>query len=65
MAPRKPKHGGRREGAGRPAGGGEHGDLLRVRASEELLDRLRERAEREGVTVAAIVRRALERELAE
>jgi hypothetical protein len=61
--PRKPKHGGRREGAGRPAGSGELGGLLRVHASEELLERVRLRAEREGVSVAVIVRRAIERGL--
>jgi hypothetical protein len=57
--PAKAQHGGARPGAGRPAGTGEHDAWLRIRASQELVDKVQARADRDGVTFAAWVRAAL------
>lgn len=57
---RKPRVGGAREGAGRPPKTGEaRTERLPVKVSPTELDELRARADREGRTLADLVRSAL------
>lgn len=57
---KKPTHGGVRDGAGRPPKAGEARSVpIPVKLSPTELDTLRARAEREELSLAALVRRAL------
>ena len=68
-SPIKNTHGGKREGAGRPAGAknkkGASSYVLQIRMDEDMEQRLKARAEKDGTKVSELVRRLIETYLKE